>query len=61
MGFEMEQSTLMKIFDKACSSVSTDNAKKTETVLNSIIEAFELFTEGIPLKDDLTVIVLHYK
>lgn len=61
MGFELEQSTLMKIFDKACSSVSPGNAKKPETVLNSIIESFELFTEGIPLKDDLTVIVLHYK
>lgn len=35
--------------------------KKPETVLNSIIESFESFTEGIPLKDDLTVIVLHYK
>lgn len=61
MGFELEQTTLMKIFDKACSSVSPGNAKKPETVLNSIIESFELFTEGIPLKDDLTVIVLHYK
>lgn len=61
MGFELEQTTLMKIFDKACSSVSPDTAKKPETVLNSIIESFESFTEGIPLKDDLTVIVLHYK
>lgn len=61
MGFELEQNSLMKIFDRACSSVSPDTAKKTESVLNSIISSFESFTEGVPLKDDLTVIVLHYR
>lgn len=64
MGFELEQPILKKLFEKACNPEKLENSEVFPTakqVLNSILEAFELFTEGVPLKDDLTVIVLKYK
>ncbi len=54
MGFEMGERTLSEVFSKA-------TGKTAKSVLSYILEAFSCFTEGIPLKDDLTVIVLHYK
>ena len=30
-------------------------------VLNDVLESFDAFTEAVPIKDDLTVIVLKYK
>lgn len=61
MGFELEQNSLRKLFDKACDKKNQKRQKSSSDVLKSVLESFECFTEGVPLKDDLTLIVLHYK
>ncbi|MCR5763357.1 MAG: SpoIIE family protein phosphatase, partial [Treponema sp.] len=53
-GDEMGTELLRKVF--ASSSSSSASA-----VLHDIMESFDAFTEAVPLKDDLTVIVLKYK
>ena len=58
MGFELEGSVLCKVFDKACGK---NGEKSAEEALRALMDSFRSFTEGIQLKDDLTVIVLKYK
>ncbi|MCR5762907.1 MAG: serine/threonine-protein phosphatase, partial [Treponema sp.] len=53
-GDEMGVELLKKVFDSSDSSTAKD-------VLNDILESFDAFTEAVPIKDDLTVIVLKYK
>lgn len=52
-GDEMGVNLLKKIFAK----VPAENSKK---ILDYIIDVFDAYTEAVPLRDDLTVIVLKY-
>ncbi|GEM_PF-403236 len=52
-GDEMGVNLLKKIFSKA----PADNSKK---ILEYLIDVFDAYTEAVPLRDDLTVIVLKY-
>lgn len=36
-------------------------SKSAKEILNSIVDSFDAFTEAVPVRDDLTVIVLKYK
>jgi len=53
-GDEMGINLLKKVFD----SSKSGSAKE---VLKDILESFDAFTEAVPIKDDLTVMVLKYK
>jgi EAL domain-containing protein (putative c-di-GMP-specific phosphodiesterase class I)/serine phosphatase RsbU (regulator of sigma subunit) len=53
-GDELGAERLRKIFARA-------SAGSAQTVLTHIIETFEAFTEAVPLRDDLTVIVMKYR
>ena len=53
-GDEMGTELLMKVF--ASSKAATANG-----VLKDVLESFDAFTEAVPIKDDLTVIVLKYE
>lgn len=61
MGFEMDGRILGKVFDRACQKNGNSEGKTAKKVLEDLMDAFESFTEGVPWKDDLTVIVLRYK
>lgn len=53
-GDEMGIELLKKVFDSS-------KASTAKGVLKDILESFEAFTEAVPIKDDLTVIVLKYR
>ena len=41
--------------------LSSSKSKTSKGVLNDVLEFIDAFTETVPIKDDLTVIVLKYK
>lgn len=53
-GDELGIDLLKKIFLKT-------KENKAKDILKSLIESFDAFTEAVPVRDDLTVIVLKYK
>lgn len=53
-GDELGEKLLIKILDKI-------TEKTASGVLKSLLESFDAFTEAVPVKDDLTVVVLKYK
>lgn len=52
-GEELGQERLFKILEEC-------PAKNSKETLAFIVEKFKNFTKGVPLRDDLTIIVLHY-
>lgn len=53
-GDELGVELLRKVFSKA-------DENSAEEILTHITESFEAFTEAVPIRDDLTIIVLKYK
>ena len=52
-GDEMGIDLLQKVFKKAPKG-------KAKEVLDYVLDSFNAYTEAVPLRDDLTVIVMHY-